>query len=124
MPICRRDPSTVFVSEFMLTSIGLDFARQADAALNDIEDGLRTRLYYASPRVFTVSSIGAPNDVVTTTVDLRHTSVEAVVYPGQASAAEQVAQWIKGLTNRSSKVRRWRRTAARRRSRRCASSTR
>jgi hypothetical protein len=87
----------VFVSEFALTSIGLNFARQADAALNDIEDGLRTRLYYASPRVFTVSSIGTPNDIVTTTVDLRHTSVEAVVYPGQASAAEQTAQWIKGL---------------------------
>jgi uncharacterized membrane protein len=88
----------VFVSEFMLTSIGLNFARRADAALNEIEDGLRTRLYYASPRVFTVSSIGASNDVVTTTVDLRHTSVEAVVYPEQASAAEQVAQWSKGLT--------------------------
>nr|MBP7688043.1 hypothetical protein [Thermoflexales bacterium] len=89
--------ATVFVSEFMLTSVGLDFARQADAALTDIEDGLRTRLYYASPRVFTVSSIGSPSGTVTTTVDLRHTSVEAVVYPGQAAAVEQVAQWAKGL---------------------------
>ncbi|MBI5565052.1 MAG: hypothetical protein HY870_09160, partial [Chloroflexi bacterium] len=87
----------VFVSELALTSVGLNFARQADAALTDIEAGLRTRLYYASPRVFTVSSIGSPNDIVTTTVDLRHTSVEAVVYPGQATAAEQVAQWAKGL---------------------------
>ena len=87
----------VFVSEFALSSIGLNFARKADAALNQIEDGLRTRLYYASPRVFTVSSIGAPNVAVTTTVDLRHTAVEAVVYPGQASAAEQAAQWIKGV---------------------------
>ena len=88
----------VFVSELALSSIGLNFARKADAALNQIEDGLRMRLYYASPRVFTVSSIGAPNTAVTTTVDLRHTAVEAVVYPGQAAAAEQTAQWIKGLT--------------------------
>lgn len=87
----------VFVSEFSLSSIGLNFARQADAMLAEIEDGLRTRLYYASPRVFTVSSIGSPATTITTTVDLRHTSVEAIAYPGQAAAAEQVAQWSKGL---------------------------
>ncbi len=87
----------VFVAEFALSSIGLNFARQADAALNEIEQGLRTRLYYATPRVFTVSSIGTPTTGITSTVDLRHTAVEAVVYPGQAQAAEQVAQWIKGL---------------------------
>ncbi|MFN8595366.1 MAG: transglutaminase domain-containing protein, partial [Anaerolineae bacterium] len=87
----------VFVSEFALSSIGLNFARQADAALTDIETGLRTRLYYALPRVFTVSSIGTPTAGITSTVDLRHTAVEAAVYPGQAQAAGQVAQWIKGL---------------------------
>lgn len=87
----------VFVSEFALSSIGLNFARQADAALSEIEHGLRTRLYYATPRVFTVSSIGTPAAGITSTVDLRHTAVKAVVYPGQAAAAEQTAQWIKGL---------------------------
>ncbi|CAG0927925.1 hypothetical protein TFLX_00702 [Thermoflexales bacterium] len=88
---------TVFVSEFMLTGIGLDFARQADADLERIEAGLRTRLYYASPRVFTVSSIGDPTEAVTTTVDLRHTSVHTLVYPGQAVAAGRTAQWVKGV---------------------------
>ncbi len=87
----------VFASEFMLTSLGLDFARQADAALTRIEDGLRTRLYYSSPRVFTVAQIGDPTKAVTTTVDLRHTSVQTLVYPGQAFEAGRVAQWIKGV---------------------------
>jgi uncharacterized membrane protein len=87
----------VLVSEFALASVGLNFARQADAALNDIEAGLRTRLYYALPRVFTVSAIGTPTAGITRTVDLRHTAVEAIVYPGQAAAARQTAQWIKGL---------------------------
>jgi uncharacterized membrane protein len=92
---------TVFVSEFLLTSIGLDFARQADADLNRIEAGLRTRMYYASPRVFTVASIGDPTQAVTTTVDLRHTSVETLVDPGQAVEAGRVAQWVKGVNESS-----------------------
>ncbi len=89
--------STAFATEFMLTSVGLDFAHHADTDLKRIETGLRTRLYYTSPRVFTAASIGDPIVGITTTVDLRHTSVEAVVYPGQASAAKQAAQWIKGV---------------------------
>ncbi len=86
-----------FISEYLLTRIGLDFAWQADSSQAQIESGLRTRLYYASPRVFTIASVGDPTDVVTTTVDLRHTTAQALVYPGQAQSAGAAAQWVKGL---------------------------
>ncbi len=87
----------VFSSERLLTDIGLDFAWQADRTLSAIETGLQTKLYYDSPRVFTVASVGDPTVAVTSTVDLRRTTARAIVYPDQAETAEFTAQWVKGL---------------------------
>ncbi len=89
------------VSEYLLTRIGLDFAWQADNYQAQIEAGLHTRLYYDSPRVFTIASVGDPTEAVTTTVDLRHTTAQTLVYPGQAASAGRVAQWVKGLSESS-----------------------
>ncbi|MCB9134944.1 MAG: hypothetical protein H6636_05935 [Anaerolineales bacterium] len=86
-----------FSTRDLLTGIGLDYAWDSDQTLAQIEHGLQTKLYYTTPRVFTVASVGNPSDVLTTTVDLRRTSVETLVYPGQAQSAALSAQWAKGL---------------------------
>jgi len=55
-------------------------------------------MFYAAPRVFTVASVGDPVFGSTaSTVDLRRTSVETIVHPGQALSAAFTAQWAKGL---------------------------
>ncbi len=87
----------ILSSERLLTDVGLDFAWEADQTLGSIESGMQTRLFYDSPRVFTVSSVGDPLVTVTTTVDLRRTTAQAIVYPGQAETAALSAQWGKGL---------------------------
>ncbi len=80
-----------------LALTGLNFARQADTAVNDIETGLQTRLYYSEPRLFAVGSTLSVSETMKTTVDLRTTRSTAVVAPGQSLRAAHTAQWFKGL---------------------------
>jgi uncharacterized membrane protein len=91
----------LFANERMLTGAGLEFAFLADQAAAQIEHGLRVKLFFATPRVFTAASIGDPaglqTEALTTTIDLRRTTSEAIVYPGQAQAALFSANWIKGV---------------------------
>ena len=89
--------NVIFANEFMLASVGLDFARQADDARHRIEQGMLTRMYYDSPRVFTIASVGILSDTVATTIDLRRTTSAVIVYPGQAAEAALSAQWAKGI---------------------------
>ena len=58
----------------LLTGVGLDFAWGADQAIAQIGNGLRTKMYYQTPRVFTVASVGDFTEVITPTVDLRRTT--------------------------------------------------
>ncbi|MCB0114319.1 MAG: hypothetical protein KDD84_09525, partial [Caldilineaceae bacterium] len=79
-----------------LALIGLDFARQSDAVLADLEKGLRTELFYTTPRIFAVGA-KLEDEGMSANVDLRTTRVDAVVHPGQSPRAAGTAQWIKGL---------------------------
>ena len=87
----------IFSNERLLTDIGLNYAYSSDQVLAEIETGLQTKLYYDTPRVFTVAMVGDPLETITATVDLRRTTVQSVVYPGQAEDAKISAQWLKGL---------------------------
>jgi hypothetical protein len=88
----------VFVSEFMLTSIGLDFARQADAALV-ARTWLARGCITPRPASLRCRRLGTDSGI-TTAVDLRHTSVAAIIYPGQAPATGKPRSGSKGR-NRS-----------------------
>ncbi|MBI1297674.1 hypothetical protein GC175_22280 [bacterium] len=79
-----------------LALIGLDFARQSDAVLANLESGLRTELFYTTPRLFAVGA-KLEEGGISANVDLRTTRVNAVVHPGQSPRAANTAQWIKGL---------------------------
>ncbi len=104
-PYSPQDKNTItqargeafFANEDLLSGIGLDFGWEADRAKAQIESGLQTKLFYATPRVFTISSVGAPTGVVTETVDLRRTTTSNIVYPGQAVSAAYSANWAKGV---------------------------
>ena len=76
---------------------GLEFARLADPAVADIESNLRVKLFYDQPRIIITSSAGQPDGTIETSIDLRTTEAQAVVYPGQSAQAEFSAQWIKGV---------------------------
>jgi uncharacterized membrane protein len=76
---------------------GLEFAKMADPAVQDIESNLRVKLFYDQPRLIITSSASQPDGSVETSIDLRSTKAAAIVYPGQAAQAELSAQWIKGV---------------------------
>lgn len=76
---------------------GLEFARLADPAVADIESNLRVKLFYDQPRIIITSSASQPDGTIETSIDLRTTQAQAVVYPGQSTRAEFTAQWIKGV---------------------------
>jgi hypothetical protein len=89
----------IFAKNQLHAMMGLGFARDADAALDDIESGLLTKLYYAEPRLFAVGVAGnVISGTLEATVDLRTTSAETIVYPGQADSARFSANWAKGVT--------------------------
>ena len=87
----------LFANEGLLTGMGLDFAWAADEAMAQIENGLQTRMFYASPRVFTMASVGELTQAISPTIDLRRTTAATIVYPGQATAAAHTANWAKAL---------------------------
>jgi hypothetical protein len=83
-----------------LALAGLQFAHHTDSLMADIETGLRTELFYASPRLFAVGATlqGTQEEGrLVATVDLRTTRATAVVHPGQATRASHTAQWLKGI---------------------------
>ena len=94
---------TVQQAQFLLSktlaSGGLTFAVAADRAMAEREQALLVSHYFASPRIFSIGSAFNPlTEEEVLTVDLRKTDAAAIAYPGQALAAEQTANWVKGLT--------------------------
>ncbi len=77
--------------------VGLEFARMADPATEDIQANLRVKLFYDQPRIIIASSAGQPDGSIETSIDLRSTRAAAIVYPGQATQADVSAQWVKGV---------------------------
>ena len=88
-----------FLLSKTLASGGLTFAVAADRAMAEREQGLLVSHYFASPRIFSFGSAFNPlAEEEALTVDLRKTDAATIAYPGQALAAEQTANWVKGLT--------------------------
>ena len=87
----------VFANNQLYAVSGLRFARDADAALAGLEQGLQTKLFYSQPRLFAIGVSSNLSGTLQTTVDLRTTQVETIVYPGQAITAANSANWLKGV---------------------------
>ena len=86
-------------SSSLLANGGISFAVDADRAMREREEALLVSQYFASPRIFSLSSSFNPlTEEDFMTVDLRKTDAETVAYPGQAVSAETTANWTKGLT--------------------------
>ena len=88
---------SVMANTQSLAISGLDFALQADTALATIESGLRTQMFYSSPRLFAIGTTLVATDTFEANVDLRTTRATAVVAPGQSLRAAPTAQWLKGV---------------------------
>lgn len=80
-----------------LALAGLGFAQQTDSLLAQLGQGLKTELFYATPRIFAVGAKLGEDEAISANVDLRTTRAIALVHPGQAVAAGQTAQWLKGV---------------------------
>ena len=85
-------------SRFMAQT-GLDFARTADQTIRNLETGLGVRMIYDQPRIIALATeYNATTGEVKNTLDLRSTRATTYVVPGQAVAAAQTANWLKGVS--------------------------
>ncbi|MCA9978735.1 MAG: transglutaminase family protein, partial [Anaerolineales bacterium] len=79
---------------FSLT--GLDFAFRSDALTATLAENLRVNLFYDRSRVIIMHGTSMQDSAIRT-VDLRNTTAQAIVAPGQAESAARTAQWVKAV---------------------------
>ncbi len=75
---------------------GLEFARQADPAADDLQTNLGVKLFYNQPRIIIMQGVSI-QDAATRSVDLRNTNAAVIVAPGRPLAAARTAQWVKAV---------------------------
>ncbi|MCP4361020.1 MAG: hypothetical protein GY796_23685, partial [Chloroflexi bacterium] len=76
---------------------GLEFAKQADPLADALQENLQVKLYYNQPRLIIMQGVSGADDDSARTVDLRYTSAQAIVAPGQAPEAAHTAHWAKAV---------------------------
>ncbi|GIK54769.1 MAG: hypothetical protein HND44_04885 [Chloroflexi bacterium] len=75
---------------------GLEFARQADPAADELQRNLGVKLFYNQPRIIIMQGVSI-QDAATRSVDLRNTNAQVIVAPGRPLAAAHTAQWVKAV---------------------------
>ncbi|MBX3059649.1 MAG: VCBS repeat-containing protein [Anaerolineae bacterium] len=75
---------------------GLEFARQADPAADELQQNLGVKLFYNQPRIIIMQGVSI-QDAATRSVDLRNTNAAVIVAPGRPLAAARTAQWVKAV---------------------------
>ncbi|GAB4273651.1 MAG: hypothetical protein Kow0080_21340 [Candidatus Promineifilaceae bacterium] len=80
------------------TITAFDFAISGDELLQQISHGLQVKMFYAQPRIVTLTTTADEiTETTTESMDLRSTTAVTIPAPGQSTTAVQTANWLKGV---------------------------